>query len=205
MSHEVLQIVKTMNREDIQTQVALQCAPLLIGIKIANLLIVPNSKAKYIGSLFQDTSIAVHIICQSDKKTFFLLFNVCELKKYLNQNKQSEILKTLGYNTANFESMMEEFSNRYEAYIQNRGLFPHEIGLFLGYPVEDVVGFIENEGKNFLYIGYWKVYSNPSKAAQLFEQYNEAKEMVIRMVSTGIGIRNILKHYSFNQRNQLEA
>ena len=29
------------------------------------------------------------------------------------------------------------------------GEFPHEIGIFLGYPVEDVRGFIANEGRNF--------------------------------------------------------
>ncbi len=32
--------------------------------------------------------------------------------------------------------------------------FPHEMGLLLGYPVEDVVGFMENNGKNYLYSGY---------------------------------------------------
>ena len=31
---------------------------------------------------------------------------------------------------------------------ENEG-FPHEIGLFLGYPPEDVLGFIENKGEFF--------------------------------------------------------
>ena len=38
--------------------------------------------------------------------------------------------------------------------------FPHEIGLFLGYPVEDVLGFIENAGQNCKCCGCWKVYCN---------------------------------------------
>ena len=34
--------------------------------------------------------------------------------------------------------------------------FPHEIGVFLGYPLTDVVGFIENQGRNFTCCGCWK-------------------------------------------------
>jgi len=205
MSHDLFQIVKTLNKEDIQTQLALQCAPLLTGIKISNLLIVPNYNATYISSLFQGTSISTCIIYQSDRKTTFLLFNLGELEMYLNQNKQCEVMKALGYMMTDLKGMIKEFSNRYQLYMQNGGMFPHEMGLFLGYPVEDVVGFIENEGKNFLYTGYWKVYNNQSKAVELFERYNEAKEMVIRMVSMGIGIRNILENYSSNQTNKIEA
>ena len=46
--------------------------------------------------------------------------------------------------------------------------FPHEIGVLLGYPAEDVKGFVVNEGKNYLYSGYWKVYGDLSEAKQLF-------------------------------------
>ena len=48
--------------------------------------------------------------------------------------------------------------------------FPHEIGVFLGYPVEDIRGFIDNHGKNCLICGLWKVYSDPHRAAAYFEK-----------------------------------
>ena len=38
--------------------------------------------------------------------------------------------------------------------LEEKGAFPHEIGLLLGYPVEDVLGFIRHQGKNYLYTGY---------------------------------------------------
>ena len=38
--------------------------------------------------------------------------------------------------------------------MEEKGAFPHEIGLLLGYPVEDVLGFIRYQGKNYLYTGY---------------------------------------------------
>ena len=46
--------------------------------------------------------------------------------------------------------------------------FPHEIGLFLGYPPDDVEGFIENREKAFKCPGYWKVYGDEEKAKAQF-------------------------------------
>ena len=47
--------------------------------------------------------------------------------------------------------------------------FPHEIGVILGYPLEDVKGYMENGGQKCLLNGYWKVYNNPEEAKRKFE------------------------------------
>ena len=52
--------------------------------------------------------------------------------------------------------------------------FPHEIGLFLGYPPEDVRGFLEHRGAKSLAVGYWKVYGNVEKARRAFRRYCRA-------------------------------
>lgn len=44
------------------------------------------------------------------------------------------------------EQLLERLSGRISASED----FPHEIGLFLGYPVDDVTGFIQNKGRNYL-------------------------------------------------------
>ena len=51
--------------------------------------------------------------------------------------------------------------------------FPHEIGLFLGYPVEDVKGFINNKAARAKCVGCWKVYGDEEKARRLFNQYRK--------------------------------
>ena len=63
--------------------------------------------------------------------------------------------------------------------------FPHEIGVFLGYPVEDVEGYMQNDGKNFLLVGYWKVYGEKEQALRLFASYDEAREQTVREVLAG--------------------
>ena len=73
--------------------------------------------------------------------------------------------------------------------------FPHEMGLLLGYPVEDVVGFMENNGKNYLYSGYWKVYADVPAKKHIFIRYDEARETLIRLLANDIGIRLIFEIY----------
>lgn len=49
--------------------------------------------------------------------------------------------------------------------------FPHEIGLFLSYPPEDVRGFMESPVCGFKCVGCWKVYGDARAARKTFGQY----------------------------------
>ena len=55
------------------------------------------------------------------------------------------------------------------------GEFPHEVGLFLSYPPEDVKGFIAHRANDFKCAGLWKVYGNEEKARSLFAKYKNAR------------------------------
>ena len=68
---------------------------------------------------------------------------------------------------------------------EERDGFPHEIGAFLGYPVNDVRGFIQNEGKGCLMTGYWKVYENLAGAKMIFNKYDRAKDSAVNEFLTG--------------------
>ena len=61
------------------------------------------------------------------------------------------------------ENCLNLLRMRLECYLQKEQLFPHEIGVFLGYPPEDVKAFIKQNGKGAVLCGYWKVYSNIKK------------------------------------------
>ena len=63
--------------------------------------------------------------------------------------------------------------------------FPHEIGLFLGYPLGDVIGFIENHGQNCLCCGVWKVYTNPETAAGAFRKFSKCTSVYRRLFFGG--------------------
>ena len=55
--------------------------------------------------------------------------------------------------------------------LRSDGEFPHEIGLFLGYPPDDVEGFIRWGAQCYKCVGDWKVYGDEAQARRLFDQY----------------------------------
>lgn len=59
---------------------------------------------------------------------------------------------------------------------------PHEIGIFLGFPIDDVKEFIYGKNNDYLLNGYWKVYHNLEKAKKIFSLYDEAKNLVIKHI-----------------------
>ena len=67
----------------------------------------------------------------------------------------------------------------------NEMRFPHEIGIFLGYPLADVTGFINNKGRNCKCIGTWKVYGDASSASKAFARFNKCSDVYNRLWKSG--------------------
>ena len=192
MSREVLEILEKMDKKELKTQLALQCAPLLTGIKLSNLLTVTKSNEEDVKDLFRNTEITVHTLYQTKHRTIFLLFREKQLLAYLNEEDVKETMRLFGYQTLRLIDIFEKLCDRYKKYMKDHLSFPHELGLLLGYPVEDVLGFIRNEGRNYLYCGYWKVYGDVDAARITFDRYNQAKEDAIRLISSGMEIHELL-------------
>lgn len=65
------------------------------------------------------------------------------------------------------------------------GEFPHEVGLFLSYPPEDVKGFIDHRANGFKCAGLWKVYGDEAKAQALFAKFKKCTEIYCALWQTG--------------------
>lgn len=68
--------------------------------------------------------------------------------------------------------------------------YPHEIGLFLGYPLADVWGFIHH--RKCQYCGYWKVYEKKREKESLFKQFDCCKKEFILLYEQGYSLSQIL-------------
>ena len=196
MSQEIYEIVKGMDLENIETQLALQCAPLITGLKVSNLLIISKGNEEVVKRILNRTGISYYRLIQTRTKTTFLLFRRNELEEFLSDENVRNVLMKAGYKSLQIDKILRTFSLRYEAYIQCDKSFPHEMGLLLGYPVEDVVGFVENNGKNFLYSGYWKVYENQKDKVKLFDKFKVAEETLIHLLSNGLSMSDIIDIYA---------
>lgn len=69
--------------------------------------------------------------------------------------------------------------------------FPHEVGLFLSYPPEDVKGFINNEAANYKYIGLWKVYGDEEGAKRTFARYKKCTELYCKLWQSGSSLEQL--------------
>ena len=83
MSKETLNLLLRMNHDRLETQIALQCAPLLTGMKISNLLTVRSSRTQEVMGLFEGTAISCYLLYGSGDKTTFLLYSRSALMEYL--------------------------------------------------------------------------------------------------------------------------
>lgn len=68
--------------------------------------------------------------------------------------------------------------------------FPHEIGLFLSYPPEDVDGFIHRRGEAKC-SGAWKVYGDVQAAQATFDRYRRCTSSYMKRWQQGWSIEQL--------------
>ena len=69
--------------------------------------------------------------------------------------------------------------------------FPHEIGVFLDYPLDDVIAFIMNKGENCPLTGCWKAYTDEAGARKTFALYRKCRDVYLRCFAQGIGVARL--------------
>lgn len=105
------------------------------------------------------------------------------LEKKLSQIKIRDFLNLYGYiscvSTGDYLNLL---SQRF------RETCPDEIGIFLGYPLKDVIDFKDRDKKACKCTGYWKCFNNEKSSLEAFKRFDEVKL---------IEMRNILKAYNY--------
>ena len=112
------------------------------------------------------------------------------------QDRVCQSMKSFGYESLDLSDVLSRFQKRYADCMEQIAEFPHEMGLLLGYPVEDVEGFIENKGHNYLYAGYWKVYGHVEEKKALFNRYEEARKVLIQLLASGRSVSEMASCYA---------
>lgn len=194
MTREVFELIHGMDTAAADIRIALFAAPLIAGIKPSNLLTVPQNQTQRVKDLLQGTKLSWYLLDLGECRTVFLLYRYELLAAYMQQPEVKRLLCQSGYRDLSIEGLFAEFWARYRRCIQEQGEFPHEMGLFLGYPPEDVRGFIENSGNHALYAGYWKVYRNKAEKCRLFALYDRAQEAFLKLVAKGFCVKDLLKY-----------
>ena len=185
MSEEIFGVVQKLPVNGTKKQVVLQCAPLLTGINVSNLLNVRADQKEEVFKLFEGSPVCCRVLYEFRGRLSILLYRPGMLRAYLEREDVKRLMASFGYEDLGLEETLDRIAEGYQEHMDGKLGFPHEIGLVLGYPPVDVEGFIKKGGRDFLYSGYWKVYGNLEDALKTFEAYDRARDYVISMTGNG--------------------
>lgn len=170
------------------------CSPTLAGIKTGNLFACSfacienmRSAVRKVNSFFVKKGLRVLPLRFQDNKALIYVYRPSKLLLDLKHNISSRLLRESSYKTDSPKRCIVYLIHR----IASSRDFPHEIGLFLRYPPEDVCGFIENKAENWKCAGLWKVYGDAEAAKRLFEQYKKCTECYCALFAKGRSIKQL--------------
>jgi len=172
-------------------------APTLCGIKPANLFTLTDSDftetdIKYWESKLKNQNLNLSVFKITENRWMILAYDLVWIRQILSDDLVQAYLRGKNYrNPLNTTQTLNELFYR----LQNQTGFPHEVGLFLGYPIEDVMSFEQNQGHNCKYCGYWKSYCNPEEAKKCCAQYKQCSQMCKQWFEEGLTVPQIIKKY----------
>lgn len=177
-------------------------APALCGIKPACLFSM-NSK-NFSDGFSRLSQWRIHF--SKEKKYFvplkkdggrflFFVYDKTLLEKVFRNPKNADYLSAKGYPIASgFNAVLAELLHR----LSVNSDFPHEVGLFLGYPLEDVMGFEIHGAEDFKYSGIWKVYGDKESAVQRMNLYKSCTQLCMKWLGAGLSVPLAAKKYTLS-------
>ena len=185
---EIMKFLESVNlMEQVEMLLALHCAPLLHGLKVSNLVKLTRNQSVALCHNIKPSGLSIWFLdCEKDENQV-LLYRKTEMEYMLRQIRVQEVLHQFGYAEFHVIPVLVHLSEEMRRYKAGEREFPHELGVLLGYPIEDVLGFMENQGENYAYCGYWKVYGDIQQAKERFAAYNKARDMAVFQVINGSG------------------
>ena len=171
-----------------------QCAPTLAGMKPGSIFCfspaspeIVHRKVRQWNEQLSPFGLSVQILLERPSSMLIYVYRRGQLEQALSGEACRSFLARAGYPDADLDGLLEQLARRLKTLPE----FPHEIGLFLGYPLRDVIGFIENRGRNFTCCGFWKSYGDPAEMETCFACYRRCIHTYVTLFEQGIPIQRL--------------
>lgn len=152
------------------------CAPTLAGLKTGNLfntgkapLACVKKELVLLLPELEKHGLSARLFLPAKKRALLYVYRVSALSRDLREPNTALFLQELGYDTQSPDAALNHLADRLHT---SQG-FPHEIGLFLSYPLHDVTSFIALGGSACTLCGHWCVYSEEDTARHIFQRYDQ--------------------------------
>ena len=174
------------------------CSPTLAGIKVASLYrFCPENQSqfalqyKFWVEWFSHLGLNLLVLkgCRKTNSYLLYLYRSNALKRTLSAPDTLDYLASIGYPVrSGHQDLLRHLTRR----LCLNQEFPHEIGIFLGYPLADVKGFIQNKGEAYTCCGCWKSYGDPNAARRCFSRYHACTAIYKRRYANGTPITQLI-------------
>lgn len=161
--------------------------PVLFGVKPAELLSFPMrdphtlTKLNKIHDVFSKChKVSFEIFEYNNTSIKVMFYHPSFLDKVLRDPRNFKFLRERGY--------PEEYDQKLylrciiEKMIE--GTIPDEIGIFLGYPLKDVLGFIGHPSLKLTKVSGWRIYGNARLSDLKYEEFLNAKSKVKHLLES---------------------
>lgn len=164
------------------------CASTLAGLKTASLFSftgeekdIVRNEINCLNQILNPRGVYLELLHSNKTRDLIYVYRASALVADLSRLEASHFLNQYGYPVGSLLNCLDYLRQR----IALTQSFPHEIGLFLGYPVEDVAEFIKNRGRNCKCCGIWKVYHNELEAKRFFAKIDKCREVYTKLFCGG--------------------
>lgn len=172
------------------------CSPTLAGLKTGSLFTVRGRKKeeltddlRKLNRVLTRKGLRALLFTAKCGNNLVYIYRPKLLKRDLSCSEAENILKNKGYCALDStEKCIVQLAKR----ISNDNDFPHEIGLFLGYPPTDVKCFMENSREGVKCSGCWKAYGNKEEAEKTFALYRKCTNIYCRKIREGVRLEKLI-------------
>lgn len=170
------------------------CSPTLAGLKTANLFAAEytseealRNDLRALNRVLVPKGLRALPLRRENGRALIYLYRPKRLAQDLKDAQAAALLEPIGYPCGCPERCIAALVHR----LKEQSAFPHEIGLFLGYPPEDVRGYIENRALHCKCVGCWKVYGDEAAARRQFAAYKSCTANYCRRRASGASLEGL--------------
>lgn len=171
------------------------CSPTLANLKTANLFGYRYDRTEDLTEQLEQLrqqllprGVELRLLQLGPDRALVYVYRIRRLVRDLADPEIRQFLQGCGYRDFSAEGALAHLARRI---VENGGEFPHEIGLFLGYPLGDVQGFITHRGQNCKCTGCWKVYCNEQEAQKQFCRFAKCRSIYCRLYQEGTDLSRL--------------
>lgn len=171
------------------------CAPTFAGLKTGNLFRISyadievfREELRRLNGILKKKGLRAVPVRMTAEFALVYLYRPDFLKRDLGSEEATRLLKSLGYEPQSVNRSVAFLARM----MREKEAFPHEVGLFLGYPPEDVLGFMKSSREGVKCVGCWKVYGDEARARAAFWRFQRCREVFEENVQRGRKLETLI-------------